>query len=272
MNPIQLWWTTTPRVLRSLMAALAGGFVLYLVLRLFGEAAVAPFDRLRLEPDTWLHRPWTVLTHSLVMPEGGLGALLSVVFALLFLNQIGRDAEQLLGPRWLVGAWLAATAGASVTSILGHYSFGVPAVVFGPWSAVLGLMLALGLRFPDKSIGLLFVGVVRLVYVAVGLVVVSMLLAGKVWPIIPDVGGLLGGALFGLYSKAQVGQRASVRPSASHGGSASAADGRSAPRRAAGSSRATAADLDRVLEKISAQGMDALTPEERRVLDEASRR
>lgn len=271
VNPIQLWWTTTPRALRTLMAVVGGGWVLFLVASLFPGGA-RPFEWLALRPEAWLVRPWSLLTHSFVLPVRGLGPLLSVVFALLFLNQIGRDAEALLGDRWLMGAWLAATVGASVSSLVAFAALGEPTFVYGPWGAVLGLMMALGVRFPDKRIGLMFIGVVRLVYVAAGFVVVSMLLSGSVYAILPDLGALAGGALFGTWSKRQVGQR----PAKGRGGDGAPVFSRSSPGSDASaparpSRKPTTTDLDRILEKISAQGIDALTADERRVLEEASR-
>lgn len=272
VNPIQLWWTTTPRTLRTLMAVVGGGWVLFLVASLISPAGALPFEWLALRPEAWLSRPWSLLTHSFVLPARGFGPLLSIVFALLFLNQIGRDAEQLLGPRWLMGAWIAATVGASVLSIAAFALWSQPPYVYGPWGAVLGLMMALGVRFPDKSIGLMFIGVVRLVYVAAGFVVVSMLLSGSVYAVIPDFGALAAGALWGTYTKRQVGLRTRRPPSLKTEPSAKAsAKASTGPRKAERASDLDL-DLDRILEKISASGMGSLTPEERRVLEEASRR
>jgi len=129
------------------------------------------------------------------------------------------------------------------------------------------LMMALGVRFPDKRIGLMFIGVVRLVYVAAGFVVVSMLLSGSVYAILPDLGALAGGALFGVWSKRQVGQRP-ARGGRGDGAPVFARSGTPPPP----PRKPSVNDLDRILEKISAQGMAALTEDERRVLDEASRR
>lgn len=253
------------------MAVIGGGWLLFLVVSLVSKAGALPFEWLALRPEAWLGRPWSLLTHSFVLPARGFGPLLSIALALLFLNQIGRDAEQLLGPRWLIGAWLAATLGASVVSVASFALWGQPPYVYGPWGAVLGLMMALGVRFPDKSIGLMFIGVVRLVYVAAGFVVVSMLLSGSVYAVIPDLGALAAGALWGTYTKRQIGQRTRREPSPR--GEPLGRAG--APFKSSGqpkAERASERDLDRILEKISAHGMASLTPEERRVLEEASRR
>ena len=254
------------------MAVIGGGWVLFLVASLIPSVGALPFEWLALRPEAWTHRPWSLLTQSLVLPAHGLGALLSIVFSLMFLNQIGRDAEQLLGPRWLMGAWLAATLGASVVSVAAFSLWGQPPYVYGPWGAVLGLMMALGVRFPDKSIGLMFIGVVRLVYVAAGFVVVSMLLSGSVYAAIPDFGALVAGALWGVYTKRQVGRPARREPAMRAETSPKATATMRRAERAAERERLGERDLDRILEKISAEGMASLTPEERRVLEEASRR
>ena len=272
MNPILLWYRTTPPVTRRLLTAVVGVYAAYLVVGLFAffvpalRAVVEAFAWLALDPAAGVvaRRPWTVLTHPFVELTRTPWGLIGVVFAGMFLNLLGRDAEGFLGGRWLTTAWFGATLGASVLAVAVAAVAAGP-LVFGPWTAVIGLLMALGLRFPDKTVPLFLIGAVRMRYVAIGVVVLGLLF--NPFGAVADIGALLGGGLVG-YGTARglsvpVGlpRTAAERPARP-----------GAARRAPERPRATSTEVDRILEKISAHGVGALTDEERRVLDEASRR
>lgn len=274
MNRFALWWSTTPAPLRWLVAAIGGLYALFLVLTLagsLGSPSVGPlFDLLVFEPGR-PHYVWTFLTHPFVFPVLGFFALLSVVFGGLFLMTLGRQAIDLLGERWLVGALVAATLGASLFTFATHAATGQPTAVFGPWSLVLGLAMALGVRHPHLTIALMFVGAVRLVILVPVLVLLGALLSGSFVSSLAEIGAALGGALFAAVGRASVGlpQRTRRVPSTPPRSAASSSEtGRS---RAARSARTASSDIDRILDKISASGLGSLTPEERRTLDDASR-
>ncbi len=288
MNRFALWWATTPAPLRWLMSVIGGLYALFLVAALVASVVPAAgivltgFDALTFQPT----RPafaWTFLTHAFVNPAVGFFPLLNVAIAVLFLSTLGRDALDLLGDRWLYGALASAALGASLFALAVHAGLGQPPALFGPWTLVLGLAMALGVRFPDKSIGMMLVGNVRLVILVPVLVLVGALLSASFVPVIGDIGAALGAAAFAGLGAARVGlparmprksaarpeSRSSDRPTrtteAPPPARASRTERRSAP------ARASTSDLDRVLEKISATGMDSLSDDERRVLQDASR-
>ena len=272
MNPILLWYRTTPPVTRRLLAAVVGVYVAVLVVGLFAffvpafRVVAGAFEWFTLDPSPAVvaRRPWSVLTHPFVELNRTPWGLIGIVFAGMFLNLLGRDAETFLGARWLVTAWLGATLGAAVLAIA-VAAFGPAYPVFGPWTAIIGLLMALGLRFPDKTVGLFLLGAVRMKYVAIGAVVLGLLF--NPYGAVADVGALVGGGLVGVLTArgfsvpVGVPRMTAERPTKP-----------GAARRAPERPRATPGEVDRILEKISSHGVGALTDEERRILDEASRR
>ena len=285
MNRFALWWATTPVPLRWLMSVIGGLYALFLLAALVASVAPAVgivltgFDALTFQPA----RPafaWTFLTHVFVNPSVGLWPLVNVVVAVLFLSTLGRDALDLLGERWLYGALASAALGASLFAFAVHAGLGYPERLFGPWTLVLGLAMALGVRFPDKSIGMMLVGNVRLVILVPVLVFIGALLSASFVPVIGDIGAALGAAAYAGLGAARVGLPARMprKSAARPDGRSSRTDEAPPPARAArserrgASTRASTSDVDRILEKISASGLGSLTADERRVLEEASRR
>jgi hypothetical protein len=272
VNRFAVLYAATPRLLRTLLVAMAGLYVVFLLAALVASVApgagllVRVFEWLALEPQQVASRPWSVVTHPLTHPVLGFWGLIGLLFGLSFLNVLGRDATELLGERWFGLTCLAATLGASVLALLAYWSFGVNSRAEGPWPLVMGLAMALGIRFPDKTIGLFLIGAVRLIVLVPVFLVLSILLNANFFAAVPEVGAALGGLGWAYASR---GRRITVptlrvaKPKAERA--------RTEPTPAARTG-ATQAEVDRILDKISAQGSGSLTPEERRVLEEASRR
>ena len=154
MNQFAVFYAATPRLLRTLLVAMAGLYVAFLVAALV--ASVAPgagllvrfFEVLALDPARVATQPWSLVTHPLVNPVLGFFGAISLLFGLSFLHLLGRDATDLLGERWFGLTCLVATLGASFLAILAAFGLGYGGRVFGPWPLVMGLAMALGIRFP----------------------------------------------------------------------------------------------------------------------------
>ncbi len=153
---------------------------------------------------------------------------------------------------------------------------------------MLGLIFATAIQFPYKTIGLLLLGAVRLLWVGVGLLAFELLAPpGYVFA---GIGGSLAGVAMGALalrgyhlhgwvkgamessserrSPAPRSDQAEAEPEAVSGWRAMGAR-LSDPK---GSRRPSRQDVDRILEKISDEGMDALTDSERETLDAYSKR
>jgi membrane associated rhomboid family serine protease len=291
----RLWRAGLPPALRLLLTINVGvgiGWLAFLILRLGGGVV----DWLALSPAWALTRPWTLLTYAFFDPYGDLFGLLGFVFAVLWLNWLGRDFEEAHGPGRLLALYgLAALGGAAAAVALGYGLGGgwATRIYAGAWGPVAAVLCAMATLHPERSIGLLFLGVVPLRWVAVGFVVLDLAfvqdpthLAGALL----GVGFALatrGGVDLGAWLRPFTERRpkpaaraprpspraeAGARPRRSVGEAVAPGAPPAGPRRERGPRQATQAEVDLILDKISERGMAALTPEERRILEEYSRR
>jgi len=284
----RLWRAGLPPALRFLLTvnvALGVAWLVLLIVQLAG--LVLPW--LAFTPALALTRPWTLLTYSVFNPYGDFFSLLGFVFAVMWLNWLGRDFEEMHGAGRLYTLYgLAALVGAGVAVGIG-YAFGGPwmtRVYFGAWGPAGAILCALATMHPERSVGLMFLGVIPIRWLAVGFVVLDL-------AFVQDPTHLAAAAVgvgFGVATKRGLDlggwfrprprrqARASApeparRPRRSVGAEEPAAPrGDAAPRRSRAPRAATQAEVDRILDKISERGIDALTDEERRILDEYSRR
>jgi membrane associated rhomboid family serine protease len=229
------------------------------------------------EPARAASRPWSLLTYALLH-----GSLLHLLFNMLGLFMFGPPVESSLGGRrflrlCLVSALSGAAVSLAFAAVTGH------GVIIGASAAVFGVMLAFVLDWPDAPVFVFPLPIpVRAKWVALFLAAVSLVAgfggARDGVAHLAHLGGF-GGALLYLRGAALLrpsGQsRPRSRPDAVLVHSSGRAARRAAPSHAPdrqGADAATLAEMDRVLDKISAGGLDSLTPEERRFLDEVSKR
>jgi membrane associated rhomboid family serine protease len=260
----------TPMVKKLLIANVAA-FVL---------TAVLPdrwvYEWLAFRTDTVLTRPWTAITYMFVH-----GGFMHLLFNMLVVFFFGPPLEDRWGGREFLQYYLICGLGAVPLAFL--FAQGVPVV--GASGAGYGLMLAFAMAWPDAPIMVYAIFPVKAKYV------VGFFFLMSFANTIGNTGGAvahfahLGGLLIGLaYLKFDV-----LRPrepfAALRQRSARVRRLAIVPREveqaappARGSAWRTVDEgqlldaVDRVLDKISAEGMSALTPEERGLLDEVSRR
>lgn len=300
MNRFQLWYAMQPRVLRVLLVVNVGMYLLFRVLDIANnlDEVLAPW--LTYHPDRLFIAPWTLITHAFVQPLGGFGGLLNVVFNMLFLYWIGKEQEELRGGAFLLTVYLVGALGGTtlVTLLHGMGVVSMPMFLSGASAPVFALLAAVATIEPFRKIGLLLIGIVSLKWVVIGFLVLNMLMAGSLFAIIDTGMAAIFGWGFGrlersgrdLHSWAKVftGERRSARSRPSsivHLFSRKTAPTQPAqkgarvtplPVRNAERPRSpqepTQADIDRILDKISAQGRGALTPEELTMLDAFSKK
>jgi membrane associated rhomboid family serine protease len=231
-------------------------------------------------PATALAQPWTFLTYMFVH-----AGFLHLAFNMLMLFFFGPAVEERMGGGAFLGYYVVCGLGGAALSFL--IALFTPVAPFvGASGAVLGVALAFALAWPDAPILVFLLPVpIRAKWLVVGLATLDLVPA-----LFPHLlGGTdhlahfahLGGLLFGfLYLRGAAllkrpakppRQRRTMAPAAV-AGSTDGARRREAPRRpAARAQAATPAEIDRLLDKISASGIDSLTPEERQLLSERSR-
>jgi membrane associated rhomboid family serine protease len=273
MGP-QRMFGMTPWVRRLLVANL---LVFLLQLTIFaGPRFIAAFG---LDPLRATARPWTFVTYMFLH-----GGVLHLAFNLLALFVFGPPVEERMGGRPFAAYYLLCGLGGAMLS----YGLALVTTVgttIGASGAIFGVALAFAWYWPNHRILVFPIPMpVPVKWVVAFLVAVSLLFA---WLPTADgvahlahLGGFGTGVLFlkaqdWRVSRAERNLRHTPEPSAQLHPAAQAAHGRSTPGpRLVQPSEpdVTQAEVDRVLDKISASGMPSLTPAERKFLVEMSRR
>ena len=243
---------------------------------------------LMLIPSELLRQPWSLLTFPFVQlgrePWG-------LLFTLLTLFFFGGSLEDRWGSRGFLKFCAASAAGGAVLALL--LAFTTPTMARMPLAGftgvIYGLLLALAMYWPDMEINIWGIFPVKAKWLALVTAAIGFILAVQ--------SGGLGLAHLGAFGSAFLFLRSPWAPRewgdvpaprkparrqpkavVQWAGKKDAPVAPSAPRPIAGPPRSARAerelldDVDRILDKISAEGLSALSEEERKRLDEVSRR
>jgi membrane associated rhomboid family serine protease len=234
-----------------------------------------------------LYRPWTVITY--MFAHGGFWHIAMNMLALFF---FGPPLEARWGSREFLKFYLICGLGGAALSFL----FAPQHPIIGASAAVYGIMLAFAMNWPDAPIYIYAIFPVKAKYLVgvMGMLSFFAMFQGGGDNIAhaAHLGGFAAGFLYLKFSgplgpisrlkKSFSRRRMKVvnlddnRATSGTGLGFRASSGTGAPpqrRRGANAEEEKLLDeLDKVLEKISTQGMSALTPAERKLLDEVSRR
>jgi membrane associated rhomboid family serine protease len=263
----------TPWVGRIIVA---NAVVLLLLMTLFTSPGL--FEALQFSPRTALTRPWTFISYMFVH-----AGLLHLLGNMLMLFVFGTAVESRMGSRNFLLYYLFCGVGAAVFSLLLAGLMPIGPFV-GASGAVLGVAVAFAMFWPDAELIVFPIPVpIKARTLVIGLVVLDVV-GSRLWP----GDGIahmahVGGALFGyLFFRAQLLSRRSAAPPARtvervvmvQSGSAEPERRTPVtpmrPRRGI-ESDPVAAEVDRVLDKISEKGISSLTPAERKFLDEVAK-
>jgi membrane associated rhomboid family serine protease len=268
-NRYSLFGGTTPWVVRLIVANL----VVFGVGILIGPEVIIRW--LSFRPAEVLTRPWGVATYMFVH-----GGFLHLFFNLLVLFFFGPPLESKWGSNEFLKFYVLCGLGGAVLSL-----FFSDAAIIGASAAVYGVMLAFAMNWPDAPILIWGILPVKAKWMVAGLTVLAVLsAAGGAQQGIAHFAHL--GGLIVAYLYLKLDWRTPRLDGFRH---------RSGPRRLTLVPREDRAEVhgtrsprkrpppavreevlldrvDQVLDKISAQGIDALTAEERAILDEVSRR
>lgn len=284
-------FTLTPWVKRLLIGNTAIYVALLLLsfsmpLRQFVEQYLA------FKPSEFLLHPWTFVTYAFV--HASVWHLLGNMLMLFF---FGPPLEERWGSKGFIKVYLVAAAGGAVLSAL--LAFLVPATwIVGASGATLGIMVAFAMIWPDMPLHIWGIIPVKAKWLVAGLVFINIASgvegsAGGV-AVLAHLGGMLAAFLylkspwappawgevpaFARKNKPKRGAMALVpwsgkKPEPARTQAATATQVRPANKKAvAAAERELLDDVDRILDKISSKGLGSLTEEERKRLDEVSRR
>jgi membrane associated rhomboid family serine protease len=256
---------------------IANAVVLLLLMTLFTSRQVVQL--LQFSPRAVFTQPWTFFTYMFVH-----GGLLHLLANMLMLFVFGTAVESRLGSRHFILYYLFCGVGAAVFSLLLAGVMPIGAFV-GASGAVLGVAVAFAIFWPDAELIVFPIPVpIKARTLVIGLVILDIV-GSQLWPNdgiahIAHVGGALFGYLFfriqslSRHSPSQAAQ-AVERVVMVQSGS-SEPDRRTPvtpmrPRRRVDADP-VAAEVDRVLDKISEKGISSLTAAERRFLDEVAKK
>jgi hypothetical protein len=193
------------------------------------------------------------------------------------------------------GALICLLLSPIVPSIAGGMVAGRSIPVLGASASVLGVLTTVAILYPYKQIRLLFFGVVPLLWVVVGFLVIDALqaLSYSGTAVAAHWGGALTGFLYAKAQRGELGMFSWLSPLFGGGTSRRSSDGlltrvqgwfsasqstpdtpqpkrpgstNGAPRRPSDRTE----EVDRILDKISEEGYESLSDEEKRILYEAS--
>lgn len=276
MIQFRLWFLALPRITRFILVLYCSAFASCFVV-LWRIPITAGFLESQLVLGaSWWRAPWQLITYSL-LHSASFGGLIHLAFGLFWLYWIGREVEELRGSAIMLSLWSFSVVVGGLMAVLVAPTIGFETPAFaGLWGGVLGTMVAVCLWVPDKRIWLFVLGPIRLWYIVAALLVLELVrpASGLI-----SVGGAASAWLFvwldrrgvdmkywaDYLLKATAKLRAYLR--------APETDSKPQPNghKVHSSTNVDTDELDRILDKINAEGMEALTRSERRVLDKASR-
>lgn len=226
---------------------------------------------LAFQPSAILVRPWTLLTYMFTH-----GGFWHIFFNLLALFFFGPPIEERWGSKEFIKYYMIAGLGGAAFSFL--FAFNSPVV--GASAAVYGVMLAFAMMWPDVPIYIWGIFPVKAKWLVVALAVLSFMSAfgGSSDGVahFAHLGGFAAGFLYLKLDNTTGNPLQKMRKLVTRRkfkvvpGASAAKTEPPKPRRR--DDDRVLDEVDRVLDKISTQGMASLTPEERKLLDEVSRR
>ena len=286
----------SPRMTRAVQWLLALNIgVYFLQLTLFGSDAI--YSALALDPARFPSAWWTVLTYMFVHAW-----LAHLAFNMFTLWMFGPRLEQVWGTRSFVQFYLWCGLGGAIA----HLVFAQHSAVIGASGAISGVLVAYALRWPDEEVYLFGVIPMKSRWLIAAMIGMNIIFAlspssGIDWT--AHIGGMAFGWIFlklsSLGGLTRVRGWVSALPEESEDMPRAVPRHRSPLRdQARGvdevvarsnavvlreskplqhvpkqeSPKEYAARVNRVLDKISQQGIDSLTRDERRLLEEMSRK
>ena len=279
-----------PVFIRSVIAISVAVFVLQAIGgSLFNTWFVSLFG-FRPELMTAITQPWRWFTYMFIHASG-----FHILFNMLWLWWMGRAVEDRLGPYSFAVLYLGAGIGGALLQLAASPLFGAPSVI-GASGAVLGVMVAFAMLYPTTPIMLLFFPPIEARFFVAIFVILDLLFLGNADNIarIVHLGGAGTGYLLirymqnggdlsrfsrwveplimkfrgeSLYTSTRTKKRADERPKRK--------SAMSTMRRVEDVEildEESMSEMDRILEKISEQGYDSLTKEEKRRLFDMSKR
>ena len=255
------------------------------------------FLALHAQPEVFLHTPWTLLTYFFVHANLG-DNLFHILFNMIWLWWFGQFFLRYHTGRQLLGVYILGGLTAGLVFLFSFNFFPtlreMPfATVVGASGAIFALVTAVAMRQPDEAIYLNFIVKVvpiRMKWFALAALLINLMNlsnGSNVGGIVCHLGGMLFGAAFGLAERRgfdltrhfnllcdSLVEWFKPRPKmeASRGGARHVPNDRRQDHDYNRRQQEHQRQVDAILDKISRNGYDGLTAEEKAILFDASRR
>ncbi len=252
---------------------------------LFNVQGVPLLNYLQLpaSPVLVLYKPWTLFTYMFTHYD-----FLHILFNMLWLYWFGRIFLQFFTPRQLGGIYILGGIAGAVLFVLAYNIFpyfhavAANSALIGASASVMAIVFAVSFYRKDYEIGLLFIGRVKLIYLALGTLLLDFLAITS-----SNAGGHiahLGGAFFGIWfaSRMKVGKDLTAPMNRLIDKVVNL--GKRKPKMKVTYKRAETdydynarknkenADLDAILDKLKHSGYQSLSSEEKKKLFDASKK
>ncbi len=194
-----------------------------------------------------LFRPWTVVSYMFTQ-----SSTFNLLFNLLWLWCLARLFLEVSTPRRLLAAYLVGGLGGALFFLIGTAAGWCHGTLFGSSAAVLGIIAAAAAIAPRMRFHLMFFGAVEMRWIAIVAVALGLLTfaSGNIGGTLAHAGGALAGLALGYrWRFRRFSRRSFVMPDDKE-----------------------AYLLNSLLDKVKRSGYDALSPSERKQLDEISKK
>lgn len=177
--------------------------VFFLINRPDLDSTLIGYLALPAEPDVLLRRPWTILSYMFLHYD-----FFHILFNMLWLFWFGRIFLEYLDAKKLTAVYLMGGFFGGILFMIAYNIFPAfqnelsASVALGASAAVLAVVMAIAFYAPEYRVNLLFVGRVKIKYIAIASIVIDILSIKS-----GNAGGHiahLGGALFGIIYATQI--------------------------------------------------------------------
>lgn len=234
-------------------------------------------------PVQLLHKPWTIITYMFTHYD-----FLHILFNMLWLYWFGKIFLQFFSPRQLGGIYiLGGIAGAALFMIaynlLPYFrNMASSSLLMGASASVMAIVFAVSFYRKEYEIGLLFIGRIKLIYLAIGVLVLDFLAITST-----NAGGHiahLGGAFFGIWFASRMRAGKDLTAPMNRLIDKMVNIGKRKPKMHVSYKRAEtdydynarkhreSKDLDAILDKLKQSGYESLSSEEKKRLFDASKK
>lgn len=237
-----------------------------------------------------------ILTHFFVSGQDLFGGLFQLLFYMMIIWGFGSELERIWGTGRFLQYFFTGLAGALILAVVTGLTVLPGASLAGPGGGLAALMLAYAMIWPDREVLIFFVFPLKIKWLVL-IIFVLILITGPVYNMLAYSGGGVAAALY-LWYHAKRGQLFTAGPAGTGSFGNYSTRSSSVPSAAENSQKPTLKEkiesykkkkrlrkkqseierriimkkeVDRLLEKISAEGMDSLTRKEKAFLDEASK-